>query len=178
MHNIFELCCEGYNARLEEQFLKPEKTRKKVYICSPYSDPDPEKQLENMRRARLYMLYANEHMGYLARAPHAYLPMLICDGIPAERAMALRFGLELLEESDLLLVCGTVLSKGMKGEITHAAKLGIPILIFDDELYIQSMNLVTKAGANKHLVTLNRKHTVLGLGQSLIVPKEGGEPDA
>lgn len=100
MHNIFELCCEGYDKLLERQFQKPDRTKKKVYICSPFSDPDPDKQRDNMRRARLYMLYANEHMGYLARAPHAYLPMLVCDRIPAERAMALRFGLELLEMSD------------------------------------------------------------------------------
>ena len=127
MYTIYEMCCDGFDQKLERQFLKPNRHLKKVYVCSPYSDPDPEVQLDNMRRARLYMLYANEHMGYLARAPHAYLPMLVCDGIPTERAMALRFGLELLERSDLLLVCGTTLSKGMKGEITHAAKLGIPI---------------------------------------------------
>ena len=130
MYTIYEMCCDGFDQKLERQFLKPNRHLKKVYVCSPYSDPDPEVQLDNMRRARLYMLYANEHMGYLARAPHAYLPMLVCDGIPTERAMALRFGLELLERSDLLLVCGTTLSKGMKGEITHAAKLGIPIQVF------------------------------------------------
>lgn len=76
MHNIFELCCEGYDKLLERQFQKPDRTKKKVYICSPFSDPDPDKQRDNMRRARLYMLYANEHMGYLARAPHAYLPTI------------------------------------------------------------------------------------------------------
>lgn len=178
MHNIFELCCEGYDKLLERQFQKPDRTKKKVYICSPFSDPDPDKQRDNMRRARLYMLYANEHMGYLARAPHAYLPMLVCDRIPAERAMALRFGLELLEMSDMLLVCGTELSKGMKGEISHAAKLGIPILTFDDDLYIQVRKLVTKAGASKHLVSMDRNHTILGLGQALIVPEEGGDAHA
>ena len=178
MHNIFELCCEGYDKLLERQFQKPDRTKKKVYICSPFSDPDPDKQRDNMRRARLYMLYANEHMGYLARAPHAYLPMLVCDRIPAERAMALRFGLELLEMSDMLLVCGTELSKGMKGEISHAAELGIPIMTFDDDLYIQVRKLVTKAGASKHLVSMDRNHTVLGLGQALIVPEEGGDAHA
>ena len=57
MHNIFELCCEGYDKLLERQFQKPDGTKKKVYICSPFSDPDPDKQRDNMRRARLYMLY-------------------------------------------------------------------------------------------------------------------------
>ena len=174
MYNIYQLCCEGFEEKLEQQFLKPNRHRKKAYVCSPYSDPDPEKQLDNMRRARLYMLYASEHMGHLARAPHAYLPMLVCDKIPTERAMALRFGLELLERSDLLLVCGTVLSKGMKGEITHAAKLGIPIQVFDDDLYVQVRKLVTQTGASKKLVELSREHSVLGLGTELIVPQESG----
>ena len=174
MYTIYEMCCDGFDQKLERQFLKPNRHQKKVYVCSPYSDPDPEVQLDNMRRARLYMLYANEHMGYLARAPHAYLPMLVCDSIPTERAMALRFGLELLERSDLLLVCGTTLSKGMKGEITHAAKLGIPIHVFDDDLYVQVRKLVTQTGASKKLVELSREHSVLGLGKELVVPLQGG----
>ena len=174
MENIFDLCYEGNEKLLEHQFQKPDRTRKKAYICSPFHDPAVEKQRDNMLRARLYMLYANEHMGYLARAPHAYLPMLVCDGVPTERAMALRFGLELLERSDLLLVCGTTLSKGMKGEITHAAKLGIPIQVFDDDLYVEVRKLVTQTGASKKLVELNREHSVLGLGKELVVPTQGG----
>ena len=47
MHNIFELCCEGYDKLLERQFQKPDRTKKKVYICSPFSDPDPDKQRDN-----------------------------------------------------------------------------------------------------------------------------------
>ena len=86
--------------------------------------------------------------------------------------------LKRLEMSDMLLVCGTELSKGMKGEISHAAKLGIPIMTFDDDLYIQVRKLVTKAGASKHLVSMDRNHTVLGLGQALIVPEEGGDAHA
>ena len=178
MYTIYEMCCDGFDQKLERQFLKPSRHQKKVYICSPYSDPDLEMQLDNMRRARLYMLYANEHMGYLARAPHAYLPMLVCDRIPAERAMALRFGLELLELSDVMLVCGTELSKGMRDEITHADKLGIPIMTFDEDLHIEVRKLVTKAGASKHLASMDREHTVLGLGQALVVPVKGGDAGA
>ena len=178
MENIFDLCYEGNEKLLEHQFQKPDRTRKKAYICSPFHDPAVEKQRDNMLRARLYMLYANEHMGYLARAPHAYLPMLVCDRVPAERAMALRFGLELLENSDQMLVCGTVMTKGMQGEITHAAKLGSPIKVFDDDLYVQTRKLVTKTGASKQLVTRDREHSVLGLGEALVVPEKGGGPGA
>ena len=57
MYTIYEMCCDGFDQKLEQQFLKPNRHQKKVYICSPYSDPDLEQQLDNMRRARLYMLY-------------------------------------------------------------------------------------------------------------------------
>ena len=173
MNSIYELFCEGFEQKLEKQFLKNDPLKKKAYICSPYADPDSRVQVENMRRARLYMLYANEHMGYAARAPHAYIPMLLCDAVAAERAMALRFGLELLEQSDVLLICGTVMSKGMKGEIVHAAKLGIPIQVFDDQLYVKTRKLVTQTGASKRLVRRCWEHNVLGLGADLIVPDEG-----
>lgn len=175
MYNICQMCCDGFEQRLEQQFQKANRHRKCVFICSPYSDPDSEVQMENMRRARLYMLYTNEHMGYIARAPHAYLPMLVCDKIPSERALALRFGLELLQQSDLMLICGNVLSMGMKDAIIQAAKLELPMTVFDDGLYLQVRKLVTQTGASKKLVTLDRKHSVLGLGTDLVVPKEGGD---
>lgn len=174
MNSIYELCCNGFEQNLEPQFLKHDPLKKKAYIFSPYADPNPSMQVENMRRARLYMLYAKEHMGYAVRAPHAYLPMLLCDSVAAERAMALRFGLELLEQSDILLVCGTVMSKGMKGEIVHAAKLGIPIQVFDNQLYVKTRKLATQTGASKRLVRRCCEHNVLGLSADLTVPDEGG----
>jgi hypothetical protein len=77
-----------------------------------------------------------------------------------------------------MLVCGTELSKGMRDEITHAAKLGIPIMTFDESLHIEVRKLVTKAGASKHLASIDREHTVLGLGQALVVPVKGGDAGA
>ncbi len=54
-----------------------------------------------------YMHYAAKEMGLAARAPHAYLPMLLCDRIPNERALALQFGLRLLEEAISFWCAGT-----------------------------------------------------------------------
>ena len=178
MNSIYELCCDGFEQKLEKQFLKSNPFKKKAYICSPYADPDPNVQVENMRKARLYMLYAKEYMGYAARAPHAYLPMLLCDSVASERAIALRFGLELLEQSDVLLVCGTFMSKGMQGEIVHAAKLGIPILVFDDQLYVKTRKLATQTGANKRLVHRCWEHNILGQDTDLIASAKGGEGNA
>ena len=98
--NIFT---DNWESRLESQFLKNNRCCKKVYICSPLSAETDEEMLSNMRNARAYMYYAMTVMGYAARAPHAYLPMLLCDKIPSERAAALTFGLQLLSDSDMLL---------------------------------------------------------------------------
>ena len=120
--NIFT---DNWESRLESQFLKNNRCCKKVYICSPLSAETDEEMLSNMRNARAYMYYAMIVMGYAARAPHAYLPLLLCDEIPAERAIALRFGLEILEQSDIMLVCGNRLSNGMRGEIVKLSLIHI-----------------------------------------------------
>lgn len=109
--------------------------RKNAYICSPLFDEAPEKLKDNMEQARLYMKITGHYMKVSAKAPHAYLPMLLCDRKPYERALAIKFGLELLEQCEMLLVCGDRLSQGMKGEIRHALKLKMPIVVFNQSLY-------------------------------------------
>lgn len=90
-----------------------------------------------------------------------YLPMLLCDHVEAERALALQFGLQLLEQSEVLLICGDRISRGMKGEIHHAAQLGIPIIVYCEDLYLDVRKLATQAGADKKLVTMDETHPAL-----------------
>lgn len=153
--NIFT---DNWETRLESQFLKNNRCCKKIYICSPLSAETDEGMLSNMRNARAYMYYAMTVMGFAARAPHAYLPMLLCDRIPSERAIALQFGLHLLEDSEIVFVCGSRISQGMRGEIIHAASLNMPIYTFDDAMYIAVQKLVTQQGGNKALVKLKPEH--------------------
>lgn len=129
MHDAMKAYHESWERELDRQFLKNDRYRKRAYICSPLSGSTAEEELSNIWRARAYMLYARTMLGYMARAPHAYLPMLLCDHVAAERALALQFGLQLLEQSEVLLICGGRISRGMKGEIHHAAQLGIPIIV-------------------------------------------------
>ena len=157
----------GMEPILEKQFLKNDPCRKKAYICSPLSGRTNEEVLANMHNARFYMLYAHERMNMPARAPHAYLPMLLCDHIPAERSLALDFGLRLLAESDILLVCGKRVSRGMVGEIRHAAKLQMEIRTFDEEVFLQVKKIVTSAGGDKSLVTIDRTHPELGMPEKM-----------
>lgn len=154
-----------WEQNLNNTFLHRNPCRRRAYICSPLSDNSEDGMLANIKAAKAYMYYANTHLKMVARAPHAYLPFLLCDDIPAERAIALQFGLKLLEQSDVLLVCGNRISKGMEGEIAKAAALKIPIHVFDADLYAQVKKLVTRSGADKKLVELKCGDGPMGLSQ-------------
>ena len=104
----------------------------KLYVCSPLSAPSPEGIEANMRKARQYMQETAAHYGCRAIAPHAYLPQLLNDCIPAERALALSFGRSLLSACDGIVLCGNTISKGMAQEIAYAASMGMPVLIRPD----------------------------------------------
>lgn len=116
---------DNWEATLDKQFLKWNRCLKKAYICSPLCAQTDMEMMQNMRAARAYMFYAMKKMNVSARAPHAYLPALLCEQIPAERALALEFGMKLLENCEVLFVCGDRISNGMKGEIGKAASLNM-----------------------------------------------------
>lgn len=143
---------------LAGQFLDQDDKRVRAYICSPLSAATDEEFVENMHRARGYMYYAVKHMDMAARAPHAYLPMLLCDRIPNERALALQFGLRLLEESDMLLVCGDRISLGMQGEILRAVSIKARIVAYSRKIYEQILGLVKQEGGDQELVFCDENH--------------------
>lgn len=63
-------------------------------------------------------------------AVHGVLPELLDDHDPAERKLALDFGIMYLATCDLLVVCGERITSGMAIEIEAASALGIPIYIY------------------------------------------------
>ena len=145
---------DGWENRLNEQMLNYNRCKKKAYICSPLGASSKEQVLQNMQDAKAYMYYASEILGCIARAPHAYLPALLCAKVPAERAW-------LLEQCEILLVCGDRISDGMLSEIVKAAKLNMNILVFDDDVYTQAKKIVTTNGGDKSIVSLDRNHPML-----------------
>lgn len=166
MSNIIEkLLPENWESELEYQLLLDQRDRysKRAYICSPCSDSSKRVVYQNIRAARFYMYYAKKELHFTARAPHAYLSILLSDMIPAERALALRIGLNILEANDFVFVCGNRITRGMRGEIEHAAKLGIPIWVFNADLYIDVRKIVTRMGADKNLVTNELQHPLLSM---------------
>ena len=145
-------------SKLAKQFLNREDTRLRAYICSPLSADTDEGVLNNMYQARQYMFYASENLDMAARAPHAYLPMLLCDRIPVERAMALRFDMELLEESDIVLVCGEKISGGMKEEIIHAVHIKARIMTFSHTMYMKVLGIVRSEHGDSSLLECCMSH--------------------
>ena len=154
---------ENWKQYLERQFLKNDRCKRRAYICSPLSAETDSDFVHNMHAARAYMYYAFERMGMYARAPHAYLPMLLCDKLPSERALGLSFGLSLLENSDLILVFGNRLSNGMKGEIVYAASFQMPMIVFDEGLYREVQKEITRRGGDKRSVRLDRQNEMMSL---------------
>lgn len=159
MENIYY---EGWEQELVYQFLPNDRCRKRAYICSPLSADTEEGIVRNMQTARAYMFYAMKKMGMNASAPHAYLPMILCDNVPSDRALALQFGLELLKNSDILLICGNRISAGMRGEIAHAVRLRIPLVAFDKAVYLETQKEITKRGCDKRNVRLDRENPLMG----------------
>lgn len=100
---------------------------KKVYICSPLFASTQEEIKENMLQARQHMHVIKNLYGYRTYAPHAYLPELLNDQEPEERALGLSFGMELLKRCQILIICGEKISEGMCKEIKAAALLGLEI---------------------------------------------------
>lgn len=98
-----------------------------VYICSPLSAPTEEGIRQNMEKATYYAGLVSGVFGCRAIAPHGFLPEYLDDNIPEEREAGLAFGLSMLRLSKAIIVCGSRISSGMRGEIRVAGELNIPV---------------------------------------------------
>ncbi len=99
-----------------------------IYVCSPLSAPSRPEMLANAAKASTYMSWAEKEFGEKAVAPHAYLPYILDDRIPEQRALALDFGQKLMAMCSLVVVYGRRISEGMQGEIAAAERQGIPVV--------------------------------------------------
>ena len=107
------------------------KKKELVYICSPLRADTAEGVRLNMLKAREQMEVVSKIYNCRAIAPHAILPEYLDDHNPEERALGLKFGLDLLKICKLMVVCGDVISDGMRREIEVAKGLGIDIIYRD-----------------------------------------------
>jgi hypothetical protein len=100
-------------------------TLKRVYIASPYRG-SREVNIRYLKMAMLDSLARNE----APYAPHAYLPFMLDDDKPIERAKGLAIGLAFLGTCSLMaLYADHGISEGMQGEMDYAKSRKIPIEI-------------------------------------------------
>jgi hypothetical protein len=101
----------------------------KVYICSPFAG-DTE---ANVEKALKYCRFAVDS-GKFPVAPHCYFPRFMDDGDPAERELAMSFGIRLLYDCRELWIFGAHISEGMKREILAAKWKNIRIRRFSENM--------------------------------------------
>ena len=134
MANLYN--SEGYFSPTEfEAFTRIEKAEKEaayrpvVYICSPYSG-DTERNIENARKYSRFAVDRN----YLPITPHIYFTQFMDDEVPEERKTAIFMNRVLLSKCVELWVFGSVISRGMKGEIKRAKRKHLKIRYFTEEM--------------------------------------------
>lgn len=101
----------------------------KVYICSPFAG-DTE---TNTANALKYCRFALSK-GKFPIAPHCYLPRFMDDSNPAERELAISFGIRMLYECREVWIFGRNISEGMKKEILAAKWHQIRIRQFNENM--------------------------------------------
>ena len=102
---------------------------KLIYICSPFRSDNKAEQYANVRAAQNYCRDAYKK-NCIPVAPHLYLPQFLDDDTPAERDLALRIGLRLINYCSEVWVHGDRISDGMRGEIDYASSTGKKIIYF------------------------------------------------
>ena len=134
MANLYN--SEGYFSPTEfEAFTRIEKAEKEaayrpvVYICSPYSG-DTERNIENAKKYSRFAVDRN----YLPITPHIYFTQFMDDEITEERKTAIFMNRVLLSKCVELWVFGSVISRGMKGEIKRAKRKHLKIRYFTEEM--------------------------------------------
>ena len=100
---------------------------KLIYICSPFRSDNKTEQYANVRAAQKYCRDAYKQ-NCIPVAPHLYLPQFLDDDTPAERDLALRIGLRLINYCSEVWVHGDRISEGMRGEIEYATATGKPVI--------------------------------------------------
>ena len=97
-----------------------------------------------MEKAAYYAGLVSGVTGCRAIAPHSFLPEYLDDNIPAEREVALAFGLSVLRLSKAIIVCGSQISSGMQGEIKMAGELNIPAYVLIEHAGEAAMAKITQ----------------------------------
>ena len=112
-----------------------------AYGCSPFAAPSPERMAQHVRWAQALsrQIWAD---GFWPILPHLYTPQFLDDTDPADRAVGLRWGLDLLERCVLMYVCDVPPSTGMQGELARAQAFDLPMQLWVPDDVMDDAQLV------------------------------------
>lgn len=122
---LYEMSEHEARSRLWD--LEWEERQERVYICSQYGSRG--NMSTNLELAKAYCMAVIEE-GKIPICPHLFLAGVLNDEIPSQRAAGIKIGLELLKDCNEMRVY-SLLSEGMKGEISAAKEQGIPVRVAD-----------------------------------------------
>ncbi|MCL2301376.1 MAG: hypothetical protein FWC27_14630 [Firmicutes bacterium] len=164
LENKFDLP-RNWEQDLEAALLRHGRRENRIYICSPLRGADWKEVQRNMLAARFYMYLIWVYDRQVARAPHAYLPLLYCDDVPKERGDAITWGMRLVANCGGLYVCGNRITEGMRGEIKHAITFQRPVTVFNPDIFDEVDAMFRKARADRMLLIIEteRQYKKLGL---------------
>ena len=88
----------------------------------------------NMELAKYYLMQMKRLYHCRTFASHAHLPLMLDDRIPEERETAMQIGALMLDLCEVLIICGSCISEGMRREIQTAFEKGKDVYWYDSKM--------------------------------------------
>ena len=142
---------------------------KKAYICSPLAAPNPEGVQHNMELAKYYLMQMKRLYHCRTFASHAHLPLMLDDRIPEERETAMQIGALMLDLCEVLIICGSCISEGMRREIQTAFEKGKDVYWYDSKM---KPGELMKVDENVVIVFCTSFYTISNAGKGFEVDAE------
>jgi len=151
---------------LEAGILRHGGDEHRIHICSPFGGADWKEVQRNMLAARFYMYLVWLFDRRIARAPHAYLPLLYSNDNSLEYGDARGCRMILVANSGELYVCGNQVTEGMREEIKHAISFKRPVTVFNPDIFDEVDAMFRKARADRRLLIIDTEAHRKKLGLS------------
>lgn len=154
---------EKNNNKVGVYDIKPQQFahKEQVYVCAPFSVKTREKTLKTLYVGCEYVDYVKKKMQYFAIAIHTYLPAFINDKIIFNRDEMKKLRTQIIEQCDIVMVCGEKLSREMKQDILYAIERRKKIVVFTRELFQIVMKLMEVSGVHEFDLRYDENHPTL-----------------
>lgn len=154
---------ENNNNKVVGFDIKPQQFahKEQVYVCAPFSVKTREKTLKTLYEGGEYVEYVKKKMQYFAIAVHTYLPAFINDKILFNRDEMKKLRRQILEQCDIVMVCGAKISREMKQDILYAIERRKKIVVFRRELFQIVMKLMETSAVHEFDLRYDENHPTL-----------------